>query len=309
LQRLSKWRRIDRRVPDDIVERVRAHKAATAAARATYVHDPRLGVVVTSFNQRWNVDALADRLLHNPHVDEVVVSEDGSLDGSHEAWMARLAGPNHFLISSNDLHEIRSLDRAVRLSRAEIICIIQDDDVVPDDDWAARALRLFERHDRLGVLGGFMAYSDAPRFDPQSLEPSLAFIATSTTEGGEFRFVPTVAIGPYYLRARCYEECGGFDPAFSDPGQAGVGFDEEFGLRAWLKGWQTGFLHQPFKTGTPGEYNFGSGGTFLYGDVSERTTHDVENKERIARAYAPHYETIMNAVRSSNEHLAADVRR
>jgi glycosyltransferase involved in cell wall biosynthesis len=298
-----KWRRLGNRVPRDVVERVKEHKAATAKLRSTYVHDPKLGVVVTSFNQLWNVPTLADRLLANPHVSEVIVSDDGSIDGSLEAWVSRLVGPNHFLVRSNDLHEIRSLDRAVRLCRADIVCVIQDDDVVPGDDWAAQALDLFNRHPRLAVLGGFMAFTDAPGYDPPAVGPSLLFTGTATTDSADFRFVPTVSIGPYYVRAAYYAECGGFDINFSDPGQAGVGFDEEFALRAWLNDWQVGYLHQAFKTGVPGEYDYGAGGTFLYGAETERTTHDRENKARIAEIYAPHHDHIMDLVRTSNEQL------
>lgn len=300
----AKWRRVGRRVPADVIKQVKEGKAAGARLRATYVHAPRLGIVVTSFNQRWNVDQLADHLLDNPHISEVVVSEDGSIDGSLDAWVSRLVGPNHFLVRSNDLHEIRSLDRAIRLCRAEIICVIQDDDTVPGHDWAAQALALFDRHPRLGVLGGFMAYTDAPGYDLAATGPSLLFTSTATRDTGDFRFVPTVCVGPYYVRASCYSECGGFDTSFSDPGQAGVGFDEEFGLRTWLHGWQVGYVHQPFKTGVPGEYDFGAGGTFIYGAEGERTTHDTENKLKIAEIYAPHHDQIMAAVRNSNQGLA-----
>jgi hypothetical protein len=299
-----KWRRIRRRVPPQVVAEVKHLKEATAKARSAYDHEPRLGVVVTSYNQLWNVNSLADGLLNNTRVTEVVVSEDGSIDGSLEAWLERLVGPNHFLIRSNDLHEIRSLDRAIRLCRAEIVCIIQDDDVIPREDWAGVALELFDLHPRMGVLGGFMAYTDAPGFDPSSQEPSLSFISTSTKDSTGFRFVPTVSIGPYYVRANCYQDAGGFDVAYSSPGQAGVGFDEEFGLRAWLRGWQVGYLHQAFKTGIPGQYDFGAGGTALYGGKSERTTHDEANKRMLAATYASHHDLIMAAVRESNERLA-----
>jgi hypothetical protein len=301
IEEYARWRRIDARVSTDIVEQVKAQKAARAALRDAYAHDPRLGVIATSFNQVWNVSALADSLLANPHVSELVVCEDGSIDGSLDAWVSRLIGPNHLLIRSNDLHEIRSLDRAFRLCRAEILCVIQDDDVVPEDpSWAATVLALFDAHPRLGVVGGFRAYREAPGLEGDPAEPSLAFLRSRLDDAGSFRFVPTVSIGPYWVRAACYAELGGFDTAYSAPGQAGVGFDEEFGLRAWIRGWQVGYLHQPFKTGVEGEYHYGSGGTFLYGEASERTEHDIANKRRMAATYAPHHDTIMTAVRAAN---------
>jgi hypothetical protein len=307
LEAYARWRRLDTRVPDEVVARVKARKAAGAALRASYAHDPRLAVVVTSFNQVWNVHTLADRLLANPHVDEIVVCEDGSLDGSLEAWVSRLIVPNGFVIRSNDLHEIRSLDRAFRLSRAEVLCVIQDDDVVPEDpSWAAEALALFDAHPRLGVLGGFQARLEAPTAEEAGAAPGDPLPDSSTRAAGPFRFVPTVCIGPYYVRSRCYDECGGFDTAYSEPGQAGVGFDEEFALRAWLRGWQVGYLHQPFKTGVEGGYDLGAGGTFLYGEPTERTEHARANGRRVVQTYAPHHDAIMEAVRAGNARLAAE---
>lgn len=305
IEEYARWRRIDTRVSSDVVDQVKAQKAARAALRETYTHHPRLGVIVTSFNQLWNIPNLADGLLSNPDIAEVVVCEDGSSDGSLDAWVARLTGPNHLLVRSNDLHEIRSLDRAFRLSRAEILCVIQDDDVVPEDPaWAAEVLAQFEAHPRLGVVGGFRAYLNAPGYEDDSTEPSLSFVGSRLEQAGPFRFVPTVSIGPYWVRASCYAELGGFDTAYSAPGQAGVGFDEEFALRAWTRGWQVGFLHQPFKTGVEGEYHYGSGGTFLYGEADERTEHDIANKRRIAATYAPHHDDIMAAVRAANAQIA-----
>jgi hypothetical protein len=76
----------------------------------------------------------------------LIVCEDGSLDGSHEKWMSYLDRPNDFLIHSNDLHEIRILDRAIRFARSDIICLVQDDDLIPrETDWLEAALGHFIR--------------------------------------------------------------------------------------------------------------------------------------------------------------------
>ena len=261
----------------------------------------KFGVIVTSFNQLWNVRSLAQRFRENQDVSEIVVCEDGSIDRSLDTWVSCLDGPNHFVVRSNDLHEIRSLDRAFRLCRADILCIVQDDDVIPEDPaWAREALDLFDRYPKLGVLGGFKAYEQPPASWQEGGEVDLSFMKSTIKKGDDFRFVPTVSIGPYYVRSSCYNECGGFDTNFSAPGQAGVGFDEEFGLRVWLRGWQVGYLHQPFKTGVEGQYDFGAGGTFLFGEASERTTHDKDNKRRIASMYGKYHDEIVEAVRQSN---------
>ena len=304
IERVAKRQRLGSRVPDEVVANVKAKKEASKSLRDGYRHDPRLAAIVTSFNQVWNVEQLAERLVSNEFVEEIVVSEDGSLDGSLESWVSRLEGPNHFVVRSNDLHEIRGLDRSIRLSRAEVKCIIQDDDVVPvGDQWAADAMALFDAHPRLGVLGGFFAFVQPPEPPGVDGEPNLSFWSTALNDSDSFRFVATVSVGPYYVRSECYESCGGFDTAFSAPGQAGVGFDEEFCLRAWRHGWQVGYLPQPFKTGEQGGYDFGAGGTFLYGDADERTTHDVNNKRLYAAMHGPFHDEIAEAIRRSNDEL------
>ena len=104
-------------VSDELVTKVKAHKKALKRSGGVYNHNPRLAVIITSFNQCWNIPSIAERLLRNRNVSEIIVCEDGSIDGSLELWLSLLSGRNHFVIRSNDLHEIRTLDRALRLTK------------------------------------------------------------------------------------------------------------------------------------------------------------------------------------------------
>ena len=294
-------------VSDELVTKVKAHKKALKRSGGVYNHNPRLAVIITSFNQCWNIPSIAERLLRNRNVSEIIVCEDGSIDGSLELWLSLLSGRNHFVIRSNDLHEIRTLDRALRLTRSDVCCVIQDDDIVPEDPgWSDEALALFDRHERLGVVGGHMGYREPPKPVASNAEPDLSFVKKTHRGRSDFQFVASTVIGPYYVRSSCYADCGGFDTSYSEPGQAGVGFDEEFAFRAWLHGWQVGYLHQPFKTGESGKPNWGAGGTFLYGEPSERLSHAIDNKRKIAVTYGPHYDRILRAVTDSNEALSTE---
>src|SRR4029453_10400643 len=115
-----------------IIERVKAYKQQRERSDHRYQDRPRFAFIVHSFNRVANIEQLVEGLrLMGRH--ELIVCEDGSLDGSREKWMSYLTGPNDFLIHSNDLHEIRALDRAVRFSRADIVCLVQDDDTIPRD--------------------------------------------------------------------------------------------------------------------------------------------------------------------------------
>src|SRR5262249_14575211 len=137
-------------------KRVAVAKAAAAARPYPHVDHPSLSLILLSFNHRQNIVPILERLRRIPP-DELIVCDDGSVDGSEQVWLRRLTQPNDFVVRSNDLHEIRAYNRAVDLARGDIVCVLQDDDIPPEDGtWVAQALGLFERHERLGILGGFL---------------------------------------------------------------------------------------------------------------------------------------------------------
>jgi hypothetical protein len=193
----------------EMIERVKAQKMRRKSSAMAYQDHPRLAFIVQSFNRMSNIEQLVGGLRRMGQ-QEMIVCEDGSLDGSREKWISYLDRPNDFLIHSNDLHEIRILDRAIRFSRAEIICLVQDDDLIPrQSDWLELALVQFSTYPQLAILGGFMGF--------ESFHPDPAK-ARRIWGGNQFRFVHHVNIGPYFIRRRSYEELGGWDYSFSEVG-------------------------------------------------------------------------------------------
>ncbi|MDQ3811914.1 MAG: glycosyltransferase family 2 protein [Chloroflexota bacterium] len=224
---------------------------------------------------------------------ELIVCEDGSVDGSHEKWMSYLDQPNDFLIHSNDLHEIRVLDRAIRFARAEIVCIVQDDDLIPPETaWLASALEHFDRYPRLAIVGGFMGFASFHP-DPKHARPIWG--------PAPFQFVQHVNIGPYFVRKHAYEALGGWDFRFSKPGEPGICFDSELCLRAWLHGYHVGYSFVPFK-GPPGHYAL-NGGTVLFSSDARRR-NQLRNQRAIYAIYQAHTERIDRLVRDATFNAA-----
>ena len=95
-------------VDPGIVEIVKAQKAQRRTAPLQYVERPQLAFIVHSFNRISNLEQIFRGLRWaGPH--ELIVCDDGSVDGSHQRWLELLSRPNDFLIHSNDLHEIRAM--------------------------------------------------------------------------------------------------------------------------------------------------------------------------------------------------------
>src|SRR5687767_3291622 len=179
-----------------MIERVKADKRRRRSSAVKYQDRPELAFIVQSFNRVSNIDQLIDGL-RDMGDHELIVCEDGSLDGSRERWMSHLDRPNDFLIHSNDLHEIRILDRAIRFARADIICLVQDDDLIPSEtSWLEAALTQFNTYPHLAIIGGFMGF--------QSFHPDLKSVKPIWGPA-PFQFLHHVNIGPYFIRQQHYE--------------------------------------------------------------------------------------------------------
>lgn len=285
-------------------------KLAKKRARAfPYDEHPRLSIIVQSFNHVKNVDQIM-RGLRQAEVEEIIICEDGSIDGSRERWVKHLNRRNDFVVHSNDLHEIRASDRAIALSRGEFICLIQDDDYLPPDDrWIQRALSLFDAYPSLGCLGGFMGFrgyswinecfqdfeSDCSQTMP-IVENPIPTVDPRTHI--PFMFIESVNIGPYFIRKSAFQAVGGWDFSFSEVGNPGMGYDQELGFRMWSRGFQTGLYYAPLFDSAFNELA-GKGGTYLWGkEARDRAAETYP--ELLRQRYEAVYEEIRKRVDESN---------
>ena len=276
-------------VPPEIVEQVKREKARRQAMGLAYDEQPRVAFIVHSFNRQPNIPKLVAGI-RPVSGHELIVCDDGSIDGSRDLWASELDRPNDFLIHSNDLHEIRILDRAIRFARADIVCLVQDDDDLPaDPSWLDRLLAHFERHPKLAIVGGFMGFLGIDR-DPIRARDGAVW------EQAPFQFVHHVNIGPYVIRRSCYLALGGWDFRFSAAGEPGIGFDSELCLRAWLNGYSVGYDFVGFK-GPPKRYSL-DGGTMLFAK-EVRFRNQWRNHDLIADLYEQGLPEIDRRVRAA----------
>lgn len=287
------------------IARVKAQKERQRLSGLSYKEAPRTSVIIQSFNQVRNIAFLESRL-RATCMDELIVCEDGSLDGSLEEWLKWLKQPNDFLLRSNDLHEIRTYSRAIDFARGEIICLMQDDDRPPKDGrWLAEALQLFEHYPRLAILGGWIGFMNyfAEEYNAPWLRPNRGLIPFEDPHTSRaFMFVENVNIGPYLFRKDAYLELGGFDPTFSKPGSPGICFESELCYRAWKRGYQVGLIDLPAKARPDGSGYILPGGTVLWAQ-EERCHNEQLNKQRIAQLHGEHLPAVQIKVRQANEVL------
>jgi glycosyltransferase involved in cell wall biosynthesis len=287
------------------IEKIKLHKVEQQLAGHAHVDQPTVSVIVQSFNQVRNIGLLESRL-RSTCADELIVCEDGSIDGSHDEWRRRLVRPNDFLIHSNDIHEIRSYGRAIGYARGEIICLMQDDDDPPrEGSWLALAVELFARYPKLAVVGGWCGFDRyfEVEYNAPWLPPGAGSIPSVDPHTGlPLVFVENVNIGPYLLRKQVYDELGGFDLRFSPPGEPGITFEAEFCYRAWRHGYQVALTHIPVKLETGAQGYIFPGGTSLWG-ADARVRNEQKNKRLIETLYTEDILAIRTAVRSANAEM------
>jgi len=278
-------------IDPELIGRVKAAKAHLQASLLQHRDRSRVAFVVLSFNRAANIDQLVSGL-RRIEGHELIVCDDGSLDDSREKWRSHLDQPNDFLILSNDLHEIRIFDRGIRFASAEIICLVQDDDIIPPESgWLDCVLEEFKKHPKLAIIGGFQGFYGLAR-TPGNENPIWG--------EAPFQFVDHVNVGPYFIRKQHYEALGGWDFSFSRAGEPGVCFDSELCLRAWVNGYQVGYRFVPFK-GPLQQYAL-DGGTMLF-SKEVRIRNDWRNHRKIFQKYSGEAQRISELVREANRSI------
>lgn len=202
-----------------------------------YTDTPEVSVIIQSHNKSLQVKHILTRLRKHPSPIEVIVIDDGS-DLTHTHSLARaMTGANEFLLHSNDLYENIMYDRTIRMANGKYIALLQDDDEFESTAWIDDAVRHFEQHPSLAILGGRDALEfvfEAPKAFGKKMQPA-----------SPFDFVPAVNRAPMWINKELYmQKLQHIDFSFA-PFQYD---DYELCARAWLKGLQVGWYDARFKS-------------------------------------------------------------
>ena len=174
---------------------------------------------------------------------EIIVIDDGSKPEHTQRLTATLTGANEFLLRANDLFENVTYDKAIRLANGRYIALMQDDDDFDGIGWVETAVRLFQQHPRMAILGGKDGLDIAFEDDRKWAHGGPSMTA------GDFAFVTSVNRAPMWIHRELFmQHLHHIDFRFA-PFQ----FDDyELCARTWLSGLQVGWYDAGFKSLTAG---------------------------------------------------------
>ena len=274
-----------------ILQRIKAKKEERN--RYQYNTSPEITFIVQFFNKRENIHEIFIALDSVKH-SEIIVIDDGSVDGSYKEWIKLLTKPNHFLLRSNDLHEVITYDRALRMAKGTLVCLLQDDDIPIGSEWVREAVLLFQYYPNMVILGGRSGLEikipdmanehESNRYtvtDNIGSVPGVAKfrifeepIYRCPSTGIPFMFCSTVNRSPMFVRVSEYLKMGGTDLSFA-PFQCD---DVEVCLRAWKNGYRVGLYQANFRR------NVGTGGMRLF-NTSIEPQQSIKNWKKIYQLY------------------------
>lgn len=249
-----------------------------------YENEPVVSLIFQTHNKSLQICHILKRLRQYREKIEIIVIDDGSGFGHTRRLVRELTGANEFLIRSNDLFEVVTYDKAMRMANGRYIALMQDDDDFSDTDWIDAAVSLFRRHPKLAVLGGKwgsgMSFEDGrPR-------------RVDLIEKGPFSFVACVCRAPMWFNKDLFDRYLHHNDFAFAPVQYD---DDEICLRAWSLGLQVGRYEARFRS-------LSAGGMRLWnkGLMAEQT---LRNGKRLCELYADRMEEIRQRVEASNSSL------
>lgn len=194
--------------------------------------DPRVGVVVLTYNRVEEVTRTVERLLALPERPPIIVVDNGSTDGTADALRRRFLTVEIVHLAEN----IGAAGRNIGVQRCQrpyvVLC---DDDTWWEPGSLRRAADLLDAHPSVAVITGTVLVGESERIDPTSL-----LMARSPLPRPPGLAVPTLLgflAGASMVRREAFLAAGGFEPRLALGGE-----EELLALDLARTGWTLAYL-------------------------------------------------------------------
>lgn len=126
----------------------------------------------------------------------------------------------------------------MRACAGAVLVFLQDDQLPPSDcSWLGDLLAAFAHYPRLAIAGlNTGVYSSQQTGWRMSALNGDNVYLRSAAIGVDMQFVLEVDLAPLAMRRRVFDAVGGFNEAYSRPGEGAVFLDYELCIRTWLAG-------------------------------------------------------------------------
>jgi len=204
---------------------------------------PIISAVITTFQRRvLVVGAIQSALAQTRPLDELIVVDDGSTDGTGEA-IRREFGDRVRYVWQHNAGVSAARNRGLAMARGQLLALLDS-----DDRWDADKTRLqsawLEEHPGYG-----MVLSDVARVDGDGRPIDVLRRRAAIPEDGDvLRWVlrdPVLVPASVMFRREVFESVGGFDAALA------TAEDLDFHLRV-ARDWKIGVIEQPLVTAMRG---------------------------------------------------------
>ena len=227
-----------------------------------YNDTPLVSIIIQSHNKSLQVCHILPKLRKYGNGIEIIVIDDGSSFDHTQRLAKELTGANEFLIRANDLYENRTYDKAIRFSNGKFIALLQDDDDFDGIEWIEQAIRLFEQHPKMAILGGKGGFDVVFNDEKQK-----AYGATPMMQE-DFTFATTVNRAPMWIRRNHFMNYLHHIDFHFAPFQYD---DDVLCARTWLCGLQVGWYNAQF-------HSLSAGGMRLYNNSFAQEQHERNSK-------------------------------
>ena len=197
----------------------------------TAAHEPRVGLVVLTYNRAAELDQTLARLAALPERPATIVIDNASTDNTAEV-VARHLGVRHIRLDRNLACGGRNI--GARLCEQPYVAFC-DDDTAWGPGSLSRAADLFDRHSRLAVVTARVLVGPDERVDSTCTEMARSPLARPDWLPGPV--LVSFLAGGSVVRRSAFLEAGGFETRFHIGGE-----EELLGLDLLSGGWWMAYV-------------------------------------------------------------------